>query len=158
MPDSANISSVNPDQPPANGIYLGFDYGLKRIGIASGQSTTKSATPLTTIRNIDGRPEWDRLDALIEEWRPAGLVIGHPLKDDGTEQDFQPQINAFAKRLHTRYSVPVYHMDERYSSIEASRIIASNRRHANRRKSTHEDTDKVAAAIILEHWLNDKNN
>ena len=147
------------NQPqPATGTYLCFDFGGRRIGIAVGHSDTRQANPLVTIRNVNGRPEWEKIDELVEQWRAVGLIVGLPLRDDG-EQQMQLTLSAsFSKKLRKRYGLPVYRSDERYSSIEASRILAENRRLGNRRRIEREDTDKIAAAVILDHWFSETAN
>jgi len=143
---------------------MGFDFGEKRIGVAIGQAANNeaanktevlSANPLTTVRNINGRPEWDEITALINEWKPAALIVGLPLTEDGEPQRLTALAKSFGKHLRRRYQLPIHHCDERYSSNEASRIIAENRQHQNRRRAKREDSDTIAAALILEQWLND---
>ncbi len=139
---------------PPPGIYFGIDFGAKRIGIAKGQNETRTASPLTTVRNINDRPDWEHLDKLVTEWRPVGLVVGLPLTVDGAQQALSGQCNSFCKKIGKRYGLPVYRCDERFSSIEASNILAENRKLGNRRRRVQrQDTDKIAAAIILENWL-----
>lgn len=145
---------ATPDTPDS-GTYLCFDFGGKRIGIAVGHTATSQANPLVTILNVNGRPEWEKIDALVDEWHPAGLVVGLPLRDDG-EQQLQITLSAsFSKKLTKRYGLKVYRSDERYSSIEASKILAENRRLGNRRKVERADIDKIAAAVILDGWFNE---
>lgn len=142
--------------PRTKGVFLGFDFGEKRIGIASGHSVSRSATPLATIRNINGRPEWDRIDTIISQWQPEGVVIGLPTHDAFSEpQPIELAAKAFARRLSKRYGLQSYLHNESYSSNEAGRIVARNRRHHARRKTRNGDIDKIAAALILEHWLNE---
>jgi len=137
--------------------YIGFDFGERRIGVAVGQSETLTANPLCVINNINGRPEWDDIKALIDEWKPTALVVGLPLTADGGVQQITPLAKSFAKHLRRRYQLPVHMCDERYTSNEASRIIAENRHNNNRRRAKREDSDTIAAALILEQWLNDPN-
>lgn len=153
-----------------NSHYLGFDFGEKRIGIAIGHKIANAessdgadrrsaadppsfASPLKAVRNINGRPEWDEITAVVEEWQPAALVVGLPLTADGESQRLTQLAKSFGKHLRRRYQLPVHHCDERYSSNEASRIIADNRQNHNRRRATREDSDTIAAALILEQWL-----
>ena len=148
--------STSSEQPAAKDTmqhYLGFDFGEKRIGVAVGQSATGTANPLCVVRNINGRPEWIDIDSLINEWKPTALVVGWPLTEDGGQQRQSLLAKSFGKHLRRRYALDVHLCDERYSSIEASRIIASNRKDNNRRRASKEDTDKIAAALILEQWL-----
>lgn len=157
-----NSSDKLPDSTPVdaeNACYLGFDFGEKRIGIAIGHkiagSDASGANPLKAVRNINGRPEWDEISALIAEWKPAALIVGLPLTAEGEAQRLTSLARSFGKHLRRRYQLPVHHCDERYSSNEASRIIANNRQHQNRRRAKREDSDTIAAALILEQWLND---
>ena len=152
---SESNSSTSTNTSITSSCYLGFDFGEKRIGVATGQSTTLSASPLCVVRNINGRPEWDKLAALVDEWKPDALVVGLPLTDDGDIQRLTLLAKSFANHLRRRYKLPVHLCDERFSSNEASRVIAENRQHHNRRRATREDSDTIAAAVILEQWLND---
>lgn len=136
-----------------DGVVLAFDFGEKRIGVAVGNTSICQAAPLDVVRNVHGRPDWDNISSLISEWKPVALVVGLPVTEDGREQQALVLSNAFSKQLRKRYGLPVYRSDERYSSVEAAGIIAENRRRGNRRKSSREDTDKIAAALILEHWF-----
>ncbi len=147
-------SNPQQDTPEIN-HYLGFDFGEKRIGVAIGQSSTLTANPICVVRNINGRPEWDKIAALIDEWKPDALVVGLPLDDNGDIQRLTQLAKSFGKHLRRRYQLTVHFCDERFSSNEASRIIAENRHHHQRRKATREDSDTIAAALILEQWLND---
>ena len=203
MHDAGNIDPAATDKEavpernplPASGTYFCFDFGQKRIGLAVGHSDTKTANPLTVIRNINGRPEWQQIDERIDEWKPVGLVVGLPVpeldkpepqerthphnnqpggwqRDEGQSGE-QPGSRApgdkkplgrntqqlvlsaaFSKKLRNRYNIPVYRCDERYSSIEAARLLAENRSRGNRKKVARADLDKVAAAIILNQWFN----
>lgn len=148
-----NTETRHSQETPDRGTYLCFDFGGKRIGIAVGHTDTGQASPLETIRNINGRPEWEKIDKLVERWQPAGFVVGLPLQDDGEHQMQLTLSRSFCKKLTRRYTLKAYRNDERYTSIEASRILAENRKTGNRRKATRADIDKIAAAIILEHWF-----
>lgn len=125
---------------------LGFDFGLQKIGIATGQCLTRSATPLTIIKAKEGKPDWSALDPLIKEWQPDQLVVGNPLNMDGTESELSRRAQKFARRLAARYSLPVTTMDERLSTREA-REQAAAYDHSGQ-------VDAIAAAIIVENWLN----
>jgi len=137
------------------GTVIGFDFGEKRIGIASGHPGTGSTSPLTTIRNINGRPEWELIDKIINEWRPAELVVGLPLHATSEPQPMELAARAFAERLCKRYDLPVHLHNESHSSNEAGRIVAQNRRRHGRPKTQTGDIDKIAAALILENWFNE---
>ncbi len=81
---------------------LGLDFGLKHIGVAVGQTITRSATPMTTVGAADGRPDWTALDALIREWQPERLIIGLPLNMEGKVSDMAKRAQRFANRLNAR--------------------------------------------------------
>ncbi|MGB5715830.1 MAG: Holliday junction resolvase RuvX [Gammaproteobacteria bacterium] len=124
---------------------LGFDFGTQRIGIAVGQSITGTATALCTINSSHGKPDWDRITELIEQWRPDALVVGLPLHDDGSYSDISKAAGKFAQQLEGRYRLPVHSMDERLSSHAA-------RQHM-KRTAGKQEVDAVAAMIILQNWL-----
>jgi len=148
--------SISPETTPNKtniAHYIGFDFGERRIGVAVGQSGTLTASPLRVIRNINGRPEWHEISAVLDEWKPTALIVGLPITADGDTQPLTLLAKSFSKHLRRRYQLPVHLCDERYTSNEASRIIAENRQHANRRKAKREDSDTIAAALILEQWL-----
>ena len=131
---------------------LGFDYGLKNIGIAVGQEITQTASPLTVIKARDGIPNWDDIEALITEWQPELLIVGLPLNMDGTEQEMTVAARKFGNRLNGRFHVAVDWQDERLSTFEAleqlgvrSKLQAKNR----------DDVDRISAQLILQSWLNE---
>jgi putative Holliday junction resolvase len=132
---------------------LGFDYGTVRIGVAVGQTLTGTATALVTLNNVNGKPDWDAITALIEEWRPTTLVVGLPLNDDGSAHNTSKAAQRFGNQLHGRYNLPVFTMDERLSSVEAERMLA-DRKGKKRGSEKHKgETDKLAAKLILESWF-----
>jgi len=123
---------------------LGLDFGLKHIGVAVGQTITRSATPMTTVGAVDGRPDWTALDALIREWQPERLIVGLPLNMDNTLSDMAKRAQRFANRLNARYGLPVEMRDERLTSQEARSLSDDpDARHA------------IAAQLILAAWLED---
>ncbi len=138
---------------PKGSIYLGFDYGAKRIGLAVGDAVTGSARPLPTLAN--GRqPDWDKLGKALKEWRPAGCVVGLPVDLDGNDQAITTQARAFAEQLRSRYGVPVYLCDERLSSRAADDELRNARADGRKtRRVRSGDRDGVAARLILEQWL-----
>lgn len=136
-------------------LYLGFDYGGKRIGAAVGDDLTRLARPLPTIANAR-EPDWVAIGKTIKEWRPMAVIVGLPVDLDGNEQAITQQARNFAAALVTRYGVPVHLVDERMSSRAADDEIRSAR--ADGRK-THRvrkgERDGVAARLILEQFLGD---
>ncbi|MGH8279510.1 MAG: Holliday junction resolvase RuvX [Gammaproteobacteria bacterium] len=133
---------------------LGFDFGLRSIGVATGQSVTGSAAPVTVLSAEDGRPDWNAVDRLIAQWQPDRLVVGLPYTMQGGEQELSQRARAFARELAARYPRPVHLVDERWSSREAeSRLKAL--RQQGRKRVQRADIDCAAACIILESWLHD---
>ncbi|MDN5850245.1 MAG: Holliday junction resolvase RuvX [Nitrococcus sp.] len=141
----------NPRQAPAE-IYLGFDYGWRRLGIAVGQRLTGSAQPLTTLPCQKGQPEWEALLALIETWQPAALVVGIPYHADGSASTTTLQATAFARHLERCCGLCVHQVDECLSSHEARRRLhaAGQTVQGTTGKAR---VDRLAAQIILETWL-----
>jgi putative Holliday junction resolvase len=131
-----------------NRTFLGFDYGMKRIGVAVGQELTGTATALANVRATDGKPDWDAISRLIEQWQPDEVVVGLPLNMDGSSSELSERARRFGNQLHGRYNLRAHMMDERLSSLEAERELQGKSR-----KAQEADIDKVAAKIILESWL-----
>lgn len=131
---------------------LGFDFGLKRIGVAVGQSVTKSASPLGIVSVRDGEPDWEALGRLVREWHPAALVVGLPYNMDLSEQEMTHKARHFAQDLAERFPLPVHTVDERLSSREAEAALKLQRQQG-RRRIRREDIDGGAARIILESWF-----
>ncbi len=126
--------------------FLCFDYGLKRIGVAVGQELTGTASALTTVSARDGKPDWDAISRLFEEWRPDAVVVGLPLNMDGSEHELSRRARRFGNQLHGRYNLPAHFIDERLSSLEAEALLKGRSHHK-------QDIDKLAARVILETWL-----
>lgn len=135
--------------PDAN-TALGFDVGARRIGIAVGNRISASASALTVI---DARDPDAQIDALVARWRPDALVIGLPLALDGEEQPASKSARRFAAQLGKRHALPVYLIDERYSSVEAGRRFAQQRALGGARRKHAASLDAIAATVILENWL-----
>jgi putative Holliday junction resolvase len=132
---------------------LGFDFGLKRIGTAVGQTVTGSASPLGVVAMRGGEPDWAALEKLVREWRPDSLVVGLPYNMDLSEQDMTHRARHFAQQLAERFSLPVHTVDERLSS-RAAEAELKERRQQGRRRVTRQDIDGAAACVILESWFN----
>jgi putative Holliday junction resolvase len=130
---------------------LGFDYGLQRIGVAVGQELTGTATALSTIRAREGKPDWDMIWELIRTWQPDALVVGIPLRADGSESEFTRRTKSFIQQLENRYKLPVHTMDERLSSHAAVQDRGEGNYELKNR-----GIDAVAAREILQSWLHSK--
>ena len=136
------------------GAALAFDFGLRRIGVASGHSLTQAAAPLTTVSNGANGPDWQAIAALVGDYKPAVLVVGNPYNADGNPGAMSAAATQFASELAARQRLPVERVDERFSSREASAELRQRRAAGTlRRRVQRADIDSVAAAIILERWL-----
>jgi putative Holliday junction resolvase len=126
---------------------LGFDYGLKQIGVANGQTLTCSATGLTILKAVDGIPDWVKVETLLSEWKPDLVVVGLPLNMDDSESELSTRARKFARRLQGRFAVEVEMVDERLTSREAKIL--------GREQGTQDLTkiDHIAASLILQSWL-----
>lgn len=119
--------------------YLAFDFGIKRVGVASGNTLLNQATPLKTIA-AEGEPRFAQIKKLIIEWAPDALVVGVPFHPDGTSHDITERARRFGRQLNGRFGLPVHEVDERYSSVEAESQGA-------------DDVDAEAAAVILQQFF-----
>jgi putative holliday junction resolvase len=132
---------------------LSFDFGLKHIGVAVGQTATHNAQALTALAAKNGTPQWDEISQLIKIWQPKELVVGIPYHMDDSEQQLTKKARRFANQLKERYQLPVHHVDERLTSVEArARLFDMGGYKALQKKHI----DSVAAQIILESWLQTK--
>jgi putative Holliday junction resolvase len=135
-----------PEQKPAQRV-LGFDYGSKRIGIAVGQTATRTATALTSVYCKTNKPDWSTIRELIREWQPDAIVVGRPSHDNGDPHSLWPAIDAFCANIQQRWSLPVHFVDEYLSSFEAQQLSAAGVNKKDR------DIDSMAAKILVENWL-----
>jgi putative Holliday junction resolvase len=133
---------------------LAFDFGLKRIGIASGDTLTRTAAPRAAILVKAGRPDWESIQRNVQELQPALFVVGAPYNVDGSPSVLAPTARRFATELEQRFGLPVNMVDERYSSLEAAQTLKMKRAKGERRRRvSREHIDSAAAAVILERWL-----
>ena len=121
---------------------LGFDFGLKRIGVAVGNTLIRQAQPLTVITSATNDAKFAEIATLIREWQPALCVVGLPFHPDGAEHEMTVRCRRFANQLNGRFGVATALTDERYSSA----VIAHKR---------GELVDAQSAAIILQQYFND---
>ena len=103
---------------------LGFDFGTKKTGVATGQSITATAAPLAPLAMRDGIPDWLVIERLLKEWQPQALLVGLPLNMDDTESELSHLARKFARRLHGRFNLPVFMVDERLTSRAARELLA----------------------------------
>jgi len=135
------MNAVARAQAAAPSLFLAFDFGAKRVGVASGNSLTHTATPLTTVAQEASDARFAAIAALIAEWQPAALVVGVPRHPDGAPHDNTRRAERFARQLHGRFGLPVHEVDERYTTTAALAAGAA-------------DVDAASAALILEQYFN----
>ena len=133
---------------------LAFDYGLKNIGAAYGQSLTGQGKELSPLNARDGIPNWDHIANLLKEWKPDILIVGLPLNMDDSESELCLRARKFGRRLKGRFMLEVEFMDERLSTFSAKQE-AKERGHKGNYK--HDPIDSIAARLILESWLSQQN-
>jgi len=138
----------------ARDTYLGFDFGNKKIGVAVGQLTTGSASPLCTIRAIRQQPDWHKLARLIADWQPSGLVVGISRQADGSANPITPRMLKFCRQLQGRYRLPVHQIDEALTTFEAKQMLFDEVG-VNAAK-LWEVQDQLAAQLILQSWINEQ--
>ena len=119
--------------------FLAFDFGLRRVGVAVGNTLLGRAQPLKTIA-AEGQARFEAIEAAIREWRPDALVVGVPFHPDGAPHDNTARARRFARQLHGRFRLPVHEIDERYTTTEARAAGAA-------------DVDAASAALILDQYL-----
>jgi len=119
--------------------FLAFDYGTKRVGVASGNTLMRLAQPLRTLA-LEGDARFRAIEALIKEWTPDALVIGVPFHPDGAEHDNTLRARKFGRQLNGRFGLQVHEVDERYTTVDAEAAGAR-------------DADSAAAALILEQFF-----
>lgn len=134
--------------------YLGFDFGNKKIGVAVGQTTTVTASPLQTIRSINQTPNWQLIGQLIKEWQPLGLVVGISRQQNGEDNLITPRMLKFCRQLEGRYQLPVYQVDETLSTFEAKQLLFDDLQVSATK--LWEVQDQLAAQLILQSWLNNQ--
>ena len=133
-----------------DGTLLAFDFGIKRIGVAIGETLLGSARALTTIAAEDNVARFAAIDKLIGEWQPLQLVVGLPRALDGSEHEMTARCRRFAHQLESRFALPVALIDERLSSTEAeSRLVESGLKWQARKQLV----DAIAAQIILQDYF-----
>lgn len=131
---------------------MAFDFGTQKIGVAYGQSLTGTAQAIAVLKAKDGIPDWDEIAGLIEKWQPQIFVVGVPYNMDGTDSALVPRAIKFGNRLHGRFNLPCFGIDERLSSREArDQVDARGDKSGYTKKRAA--IDDIAAQIILENWF-----
>jgi len=132
-------AALAPEVPPHLATFLAFDFGVKRTGLAVGNRMMRSAQPLATVQ-AQGDARFEHIAKRLAEWQPDALVVGVPFHPDGAAHENTVRARKFARQLQGRYGLPVYEVDERYSTTEA---LASGA----------QDADATSACIILEQFF-----
>ena len=130
-----------------NSRVLCFDFGLRKIGVATGNSDTGTAAPLAILKAKDGKPDWHEVLSLMKDWQPQQLVVGWPINMDGSDSELSKRARKFASRLRQHCRLPVTLFDERLSSFAARQLAEELIDHQGA-------VDAIAAAVILQSWLN----
>jgi putative holliday junction resolvase len=138
-PCAVAVVSGSAAPPTAPLSFLAFDFGTRRVGVAVGNSVSRSASSLTSIAT-EGAARFDVIARLVKEWQPDALVVGVPFHPDGAPHENTERARRFARQLHGRHRLPVHEVDERYSTTEALASGAG-------------DIDAASAAIILQQFL-----
>jgi putative Holliday junction resolvase len=138
-------------------IVLAFDFGLRRIGVACGDTVSRTASPLQAVPAGPVGPHWETIDRLLRDWQPDMAVVGLPYNVDGSEGGMTGVARSFAAELRRRYGLEVALVDERYSSREAEvRLKSARETGLRRRRVAKSDIDAAAACVILERWFTEK--
>ena len=149
MPDQIKIVKK------IEGNILSFDFGEKRIGVAIGNSITKSSHPLETINTSKNTERYKLIELLLKTWEPVKLVIGYPLNEDGTLSRMSLLAKKFGMKLTNKYNIPIAMIDERFTSSEADLELKKFEKNFKKRKIV---VDQVAAMIILDSFFQNNNN
>jgi putative Holliday junction resolvase len=123
---------------------ISFDFGTKKIGVAVGQTKTRTSSPLEVIFNKNNATDWKRIHLIVEEWKPELILVGKPLNMDGTDSDIMLTVNNFFKKLNKITNIPCEYVDERLTSFEARQNLSEIKTDL---------VDAHAAKILIDHWL-----
>jgi putative Holliday junction resolvase len=131
-------------------VVLGFDFGMKRIGVAVGQTVTHQAHPLTTLSARHGEPNWHEIKRLIKEWQVTALIVGIPTTVQDKPQYTTQAAKTFAQHLRDQFDLPVHEVDERFSTKTARQQVFEQGGYRRLQKT---EIDAVAAMLIVEQWF-----
>lgn len=130
---------------------IAFDYGEKKIGVAVGQTSTNTSSPLQIIFNKDNKTNWISISSLLDEWKPDLILLGKPLNMDGSDSEIMKKVDKFYKELKSIYDADIEFVDERLTTFEAREILKDEK---------HDNVDAHAAKILIDNWFDinrDKN-
>ena len=133
-------------------VCLGFDYGVKKIGVAVGDTETNIANALTTVKAVRQKTGWDEITKIIDTWKPTKMIVGISRQEDGSDNEVTPKMVRFSRQLEGRYQCPVELFDEALTTFEAKQILFDEVQVSA--DKLWEVQDQVAAQLILQSWLN----
>ncbi len=123
---------------------IAFDYGEKKIGVAVGQTSTNTSSPLQIIFNKDNKTNWISISSLLYEWKPNLILLGKPLNMDGSDSEIMKKVDKFYKELKSIYDADIEFVDERLTTFEAREILKDEK---------HHNVDAHAAKILIDNWF-----
>ena len=123
---------------------IAFDFGEKKIGVAVGQTSTNTSSPLQIIFNKDNKTNWISISSLLDEWKPGLILLGKPLNMDGSDSKIMEKVDKFYKELKSIYDADIEFVDERLTTFEAREILKDEK---------HDDVDAHAAKILIDNWF-----
>ena len=123
---------------------IAFDYGEKKIGVAVGQTSTNTSSPLQIIFNKDNKTNWISISSLLYEWKPNLILLGKPLNMDGSDSEIMKKVDKFYKELKSIYDADIEFVDERLTTFEAREILKDEK---------HDNVDAHAAKILIDNWF-----
>jgi len=133
-------------------VCLGFDYGVKKIGVAVGDTETNIANALTTVRAINQKTGWAEITTIIDTWKPTKMIVGISHQEDGEDNEVTPKMKRFSRQLEGRYQCPVELFDEALTTFEAKQLLFDEVQVSATK--LWEVQDQLAAQLILQSWLN----
>ena len=135
-------------------VCLGFDYGVKKIGVAVGDTETNIANALTTVKAINQKTGWDEISKLVNTWQPKKMVVGISHQEDGSDNEVTPKMIRFSRQLEGRYQCPVELFDETLTTFESKQMLFDEVKVSATK--LWQVQDQLAAQLILQSWLNTK--
>ena len=123
---------------------IAFDFGEKKIGVAVGQTSTNTSSPLQIIFNKDNKTNWISISSLLDEWKPDLILLGKPLNMDGSDSEIMKKVDKFYKELKSIYDADIEFVDERLTTFEAREILKDEK---------HDNVDAHAAKILIDNWF-----
>lgn len=129
---------------------VAFDFGLRQIGVATGNTISSVASELTTLNAKNGVPDWNQVGKILSEWKPQLVLVGLPLNMDGTDSELSSRASKFARQIEGRFGAKFEMVDERLSSFEAKGLA---REEGHRGDYKAAPIDALAARILVDQWL-----